>query len=144
VAAKFVLWKGPTGKYRFTLTAPNGHVMAASETYESRPGALNGIKSVKRHAPNAEIEEQTESTQMHEVVPVDDHGKTGIWRLPRPLERGTFTFIGLIIGALIPGLVNYNLPGLIQKTKGDQPVVAIVGYDNDVYPDGFEMALPGP
>jgi uncharacterized protein YegP (UPF0339 family) len=146
VAAKFVLRKDPTGKYRFALIAPNGHVIAASLTYESRPGALNGIRSVKRNAPNAEIEEQTGSMQMHEVVPVDDDGKTR-GRLPRLLDRGRIALISLIsilVGAYIPALTNYSLPGAVQKIRGDPPVVATVGYDSDVYPDGFEMALPGP
>jgi uncharacterized protein len=143
VAAKFVLWKGSTGKYRFNLVAPNGHVLATSETYESKPSALNGIKSVKRNAPNAEIEEQTGSAQMREVARVDDDGKTGIGGLLRRLKRGQIALIGLVVGALIPTLVNYSAPGVIEKIKGEPPVVYIVGYDGDVYSDGFEMALPG-
>ena len=60
MAAKFVLKKGSTGKYRFNLVAPNGQVIASSETYESKSSALNGIESVKRNAPNAEIDDQTD------------------------------------------------------------------------------------
>jgi uncharacterized protein YegP (UPF0339 family) len=36
VAAKFVLTKGSTGKYRFNLVAPNGQVIASSESYRAR------------------------------------------------------------------------------------------------------------
>jgi uncharacterized protein YegP (UPF0339 family) len=61
VAAKFVLKQGSTGKYHFNLVAPNGQVVASSESYESRDGALNGIESVKRNAPNAEVDDQTKS-----------------------------------------------------------------------------------
>jgi uncharacterized protein YegP (UPF0339 family) len=35
--------------------AGNGQVIAVSEPYERRAAALNGIESVKRNAPDAEI-----------------------------------------------------------------------------------------
>ena len=60
MAAKFVLKKGSTGKFRFNLVAPNGQVIATSETYESKASVINGIKSVKRNAPNAEVDDQTD------------------------------------------------------------------------------------
>jgi uncharacterized protein YegP (UPF0339 family) len=59
VAAKFVLKKGSTGKFHFNLIATNGQVIATSETYESKAAALNGIESVKKNAPVAEVEDQT-------------------------------------------------------------------------------------
>jgi uncharacterized protein YegP (UPF0339 family) len=43
------------------LLATNGQVIATSESYESKAGALNGIDSVKRNAPDAEIDDQTDS-----------------------------------------------------------------------------------
>jgi MIP family channel proteins len=52
---KFVVEKGPGGKYHFSLVAGNGQVIATSESYERREGALNGIESVKKNAPDAEI-----------------------------------------------------------------------------------------
>ena len=51
MAAKFVLKKGSTGKYRFNLVATNGQTIATSEAYESKASALKGIESVKRNAP---------------------------------------------------------------------------------------------
>jgi uncharacterized protein YegP (UPF0339 family) len=60
MAAKFVLKKGSTGKFRFNLVAPNGQVIATSEAYESEASAIKGIESVKRNAPNAEIDDQTD------------------------------------------------------------------------------------
>jgi len=54
VAAKFVLWKGSTGKYHINLVATDGQVIASRESYESYEGkasAINGIESVKRNAP---------------------------------------------------------------------------------------------
>jgi uncharacterized protein len=59
MAAKFVLTKGSTGKFHFNLVATNGQVVASSESYESKAGALNGIESIKRNAPSAEIDDQT-------------------------------------------------------------------------------------
>jgi uncharacterized protein YegP (UPF0339 family) len=51
MAAKFVLKKGWTGKFRFNLVATNGQVIATSEAYESKASAIKGIESVKRNAP---------------------------------------------------------------------------------------------
>ena len=59
MAAKFVVKKGSTGKFRFNLVATNGQVIATSESYETKASAVNGIESVKRNAPNAEVDDQT-------------------------------------------------------------------------------------
>lgn len=59
MAAKFVLKKGITGKFHFSLLAGNGQVIATSEAYESRESALRGIDSVKTNAPGAEVDDQT-------------------------------------------------------------------------------------
>lgn len=61
MAAKFVLKKGSTGKFHFNLVATNGQVIATSEAYESKAAALNGIDSVKKNAPEAELDDQTAS-----------------------------------------------------------------------------------
>ena len=50
--------KGPAVKYYFTLVAGNGQVIAVSEAYERRQAALNGIESVRKNAPDAEITTQ--------------------------------------------------------------------------------------
>lgn len=60
MAAKFVLKKGSSGKFHFNLQAANGQVIATSETYESKSAAINGIESVKKNAPVADIDDQTE------------------------------------------------------------------------------------
>jgi uncharacterized protein YegP (UPF0339 family) len=57
--AKFELYKDSAGKLRFRLRAPNNEIIAVSEAYESRGGALNGIKSVRENAPEAELEDLT-------------------------------------------------------------------------------------
>jgi uncharacterized protein YegP (UPF0339 family) len=53
--ARFLLEKASTGKYRFSLVASNGQVIATSADYERRQAALNGIESVKKNAPDADI-----------------------------------------------------------------------------------------
>ena len=59
MAARFVLLQGSTGKFRFNLVASNGQVIATSEAYESKQSALSGIESVRRSAPDAEVDDQT-------------------------------------------------------------------------------------
>lgn len=58
MAAKYVLKKGSTGKFRFSLLATNGRVVATSEAYETKRAALAGIESVRSNA-NAPLEDLT-------------------------------------------------------------------------------------
>jgi uncharacterized protein YegP (UPF0339 family) len=50
--AKFVLTKSSDGQFYFTLRADNGERILTSEMYRAKPGALNGIESVKTNAPS--------------------------------------------------------------------------------------------
>lgn len=59
MAGKFVLKKDAAGQFRFNLLASNGQVIASSEAYTTKAAALNGIDSVKRHASDAEMDDQT-------------------------------------------------------------------------------------
>ena len=52
MAAKFELKKTSNDKFVFNLLASNGQVILTSETYDSRASALQGIESVKKHAPD--------------------------------------------------------------------------------------------
>jgi uncharacterized protein YegP (UPF0339 family) len=61
MSAKFVVKKGSSGKFHFNLVAGNGQVIATSENYESKPAALNGIESVRKNAPDARVDDQTET-----------------------------------------------------------------------------------
>ena len=45
------------GKHYFNLKASNGQVIGTSEMYESSSGMENGIASVKKNAPDAEVTE---------------------------------------------------------------------------------------
>jgi uncharacterized protein YegP (UPF0339 family) len=55
-SGKFVVEKDPGGKYRFSLIASNGQVIATSAAYERRQAALSGIEAVKKNAPDAEVD----------------------------------------------------------------------------------------
>lgn len=50
MASKFVLKKAAGGQFMFNLVASNGRVVLTSERYKSKASAVNGIKSVKKHA----------------------------------------------------------------------------------------------
>lgn len=45
------------GKFSFNLTAANHHIIGSSETYESVAARENGINSVKKNVPNANIKD---------------------------------------------------------------------------------------
>ena len=44
---------------KFDLKATNGEVIATSEVYKSKVSSLNGVKSVAKNAPVANVEDQT-------------------------------------------------------------------------------------
>ena len=56
---KFELYQDKTGEYRFRLKARNGEVIAVSEGYSARTSCLNGVDSVRKNAPGAEIAEES-------------------------------------------------------------------------------------
>ncbi len=56
---KFEIYKDSQGEFRWRLRAANGEVIANGEGYTSKDGCVNGIESVKKNAPSAEIEDQT-------------------------------------------------------------------------------------
>lgn len=52
---KFELYEDKAGEFRFRLKARNGEVIATSEGYKTKAGCQNGIESVKKNAPEAEV-----------------------------------------------------------------------------------------
>ena len=55
MAPKFEMYTDKAGKCRWRLKAANGEIIATSEGYESEASCKNGIASVKKNAPMAEI-----------------------------------------------------------------------------------------
>ncbi len=52
---KFEVYLDKAGEFRFRLKARNGEIIAVSEGYKAKASCLNGIESVKKNAPDAEI-----------------------------------------------------------------------------------------
>jgi len=52
---KFEVYEDKAGEFRFRLKARNGEVIATSEGYKAKASCLNGIESVRKNAPEAEI-----------------------------------------------------------------------------------------
>lgn len=57
--SKFSIRSVPTG-YKFDLKAPNGQPIATSEVYETAAACRKGIESVRKNAPKAKLEDQTD------------------------------------------------------------------------------------
>ena len=54
---KFEIYLDKAGQFRFRLKAKNGENILASEGYVAKAGCKNGIESVRKNAPDAEIVE---------------------------------------------------------------------------------------
>ena len=52
---KFEVYVDKAGEFRFRLKARNGEIIATGEGYKAKASCLNGIDSVRRNAPDAEI-----------------------------------------------------------------------------------------
>ena len=50
MAGKFEVYKDKSGGFRFRLKAGNGEVVASSESYKTKAGAMGGVESVKKNA----------------------------------------------------------------------------------------------
>ena len=57
MAGKFELFLDKGGEWRFNLKAGNGEIIATSEGYSAKASALNGIESIRNHAPEAPVVE---------------------------------------------------------------------------------------
>lgn len=53
---KYVIFPDKAGQIRFHLTARNGQTIAISEGYSTLAACENGVASVQKNAPEAEIE----------------------------------------------------------------------------------------
>ena len=52
---KFEVYTDKAGEFRFRLKATNGQIIAVGEGYKALAGCLNGIESIKKNAPDAQI-----------------------------------------------------------------------------------------
>jgi len=56
---KFEIYADKKGEIRFRLKAANGEIIATGEGYKAKAGCKNGIESIKKNAPEAEIDDRT-------------------------------------------------------------------------------------
>ena len=90
---KFELYKTESGKHRFRLKATNGENILSSESYASRSGAMNGIKSVQSNGGNdARFQRKEAKNGKHYfVLKAANHqviGKSQMYATPRSCESG--------------------------------------------------------
>ena len=52
---KFEVYVDKAGEFRFRLKARNGEIIAVGEGYKAKASCLNGIDSIRRYAPDAEV-----------------------------------------------------------------------------------------
>ncbi len=52
---KFELYKDKAGEFRFRLRAKNGQVILSGEGYGTKANCKNGIESIGKNAPDAEV-----------------------------------------------------------------------------------------
>jgi uncharacterized protein YegP (UPF0339 family) len=52
---KFEIFHDKAGAYRFHLKAPNGEIIAASQSYSSKAACMKGVESVRHNAGSAVI-----------------------------------------------------------------------------------------
>lgn len=57
---RFEMREQSNGKPYFVLKAGNGEVIGKSEAYESDASCKNGVASVKKNAPDAAVDDQTD------------------------------------------------------------------------------------
>lgn len=55
---KFEIYTDKAGEFRFRLKATNGQIIAVSEGYATLANCENGVESVKKNAPDAEVVEE--------------------------------------------------------------------------------------
>lgn len=56
---RFEISQSKNGQYYFVLRAGNNEIIAQSEMYTTKSAAKNGIESVKKNAPVAEVVDKT-------------------------------------------------------------------------------------
>lgn len=56
---RYELKEAKNGKFHFNLKAGNGQIIGSSQMYASESGAKNGMASVAKNAPSAEVDDLT-------------------------------------------------------------------------------------
>jgi uncharacterized protein YegP (UPF0339 family) len=59
MAAHFEVYLDAAKKFRFRLKASNGEMIATGEAYNSKSACMDGVESVKKNAPTADVKDLT-------------------------------------------------------------------------------------
>ncbi|MEJ2010701.1 MAG: YegP family protein [Anaerolineales bacterium] len=57
--AKFEIYKDKKGQFRWRLLANNNQVIANGEGYTTKAACKNGIESVRKNAPKADLDDKS-------------------------------------------------------------------------------------
>ena len=52
---KYEVYTDKAGEFRFRLKASNGEIIATGEGYKAKASCMNGIESIGKNAPEAEV-----------------------------------------------------------------------------------------
>ena len=55
---KFEVYEDKAGEFRFRLKAANGEIIATGESYKKKSSCLNGIESIRKNAPDADVKDE--------------------------------------------------------------------------------------
>ena len=55
---KYEVYQDKAGEYRFRLKASNGEIIVTGEGYKAKASCMNGIESIGKNAPEAEVVEE--------------------------------------------------------------------------------------
>ena len=88
----FTLFTGANEKWYFNLKAPNGEIILASEAYNSKQAANNGIESVKVNADESNFDKRESSAgQPYFVLKAANNqiiGKSQMYKQARSRDNG--------------------------------------------------------
>lgn len=62
---KYELYIDKSGEFRFRLKDKNGDILAVGEGYKSKANCNNGVTSIKKNAPDAEVIEESKMMACH-------------------------------------------------------------------------------
>lgn len=52
---KYEIYNDKAGEFRFRMKAKNGQIIATGEGYQAKAGCKNGIESIRKNAPEADV-----------------------------------------------------------------------------------------
>ena len=118
--SKFVIRAGAAG-VKFDLKADNGQTVAVSEVYDSRAACLRGVESVRKNAPIAKLEDQTEPEYRKLTNPKFEmyQDKAGFYRFRLKARNGEIIAVSEIYSARAGCL---NGIESVRKNAAESPV----------------------